>query len=100
MRSDGEKRERSQSGESGSGREQTEGRRQGNAADRLYQNLRKLIEAVETPMGQREGEGHPDELEGSSFCWVKNTLLLEARGGKWDSRVVQLVHPVFGDIGH
>ena len=30
---------------------------------------------------------------------VCNTLILEARGGYWDSSVVQLVHPIFGDIG-
>ena len=32
--------------------------------------------------------------------WMNGTLLLEACGGEWETSVVQLVHPVFGDIGH
>ena len=41
-----------------------------------------------------------DDQELPSEVWADDTLALLARTGYWDSRIVQLVHPVFGDIGH
>ena len=43
------------------------------------------------------GDGSASE-EGSSR-WINDTLLVNARQGKWDSHVVQMVHPIFGEIG-
>ena len=43
-----------------------------------------------------DGDGGEQELKET---WV-GTLLLIARGGYWGSRIAQLTHPVFGDVGH
>lgn len=57
---------------------------------------RRHLGQPEPPAG---GEDEEAEVENGAY-WVEGALLLLARSGYWDSRIVQLAHPVFGDIGH
>ena len=50
---------------------------------------------ADAPPASSEADGSAEQ-----GVWLNGTLRLETRGGDWDSTVVQLVHPTFGQIGH